>query len=191
MGGCNLKSPTVAEQRALASKGAFGNTNPAWTAMPLPRVGDAAGYTGGVPDYTLASTHLNPLSDGLNADERPAMVNTPDETPPPAPAAQEEKSDSPLVRIERSCPGTEKEVSQALQTVVRSERIKKYELLTGRCAVSSELWTWLGVDYQRSGNLDEAKRAFEQAVVLNPSNDEAKGYLAQIQRKIAESMRKK
>lgn len=189
--GCNLKSPTYQEQQALAAKGAFGQTNPDWSAAPLsraPRYGTP--NIGGIPDYTQPV----PPIDSSAAEVRPqepdvqtvALIETakPSDDTVMAP-------ESPLDRIAKNCPGTDKSVNDALKTVDRAARIKKYETLTTSCPVSSDLWTWLGKDYQAAGKLDPAKHAFDQAVLLNPSNDDAKAGLAGIQRKIAESMRQK
>lgn len=193
--GCRFRSPSLSEEQELASRGALTGNSTDWVAAPLARgqMLDSGGYnnfSGGIPDYRHGPAPLDKLSSGIVSEPaREVQAVKTAETP-----KVEEKSpseESPLDRVERSCPGTETQVTDALKTTDRAARIKKYEALTRSCTTSSELWMWLGVDYERSEQIDEAKHAYEEAVLLSPRNDEAKGHLAAIQRKIAESMRTK
>lgn len=194
---CRIKSPTLAEQQALSAKGAL-NAKDSWVAAPIQRgqmVNDPV--AAGIPDYTSGgSTPLDNLSaqiqpstnaegDSEASERTVATVGSSANTP----SVNEVKDESPLDKIARACPGSEKEVTDALKTLDRNSRINKYQVLTGRCPASSNLWDWLGVDYLQSGKIEEAKDCFQKAVLLDNSNQDAKGHLAEAQRKIAESMR--
>lgn len=79
-----------------------------------------------------------------------------------------------LAKIDQLCPGTEKRVNDALTTTDMAERIAKYEALTARCPESSDLWVWLGKDYESMKMFSDAGRCYQRAIGLDPSNAEAK-----------------
>ena len=197
---CRLKSPTLAEQRELASRGALNGLNGKadWVASPIQR-GQQIGmdHSAGIPDYTQGgSGAIDNLSSQILPQTNNAAVaavadrelsetsseqkNTTAEVP---------REDSPLDRISRSCPGSDAEVTSALKTINRDQRMAKYMALTAKCPGSSDLWDWLGSDYLQAGKLDNAKEAFQKAVLLDSANQEAKGHLSEAQRRLAESMR--
>ena len=67
----------------------------------------------------------------------------------------------------------EEPLNQALVTTEVAARIKLYESITKRCAISADLWTWLGNSYLESGDYLQAKSCAEKAISLDSRNKEA------------------
>ncbi len=99
--------------------------------------------------------------------------------------------ESPLARIDRLCPGLESEVVKALQVVELAARRQIYESLVVRCPNSSDLWAWLGRDYEAEGKLDRAGRCYEKSLRIDPSSTELRKSLTAIHSKSAATKPKK
>ena len=103
--------------------------------------------------------------------------------------AQESKpvkmAKSALDRIADQCPGTESEVNAALTNIDREAKIKQYEALTKRCPMSAELQLWLSQEYLKANKLVAARSGFEQVLVLDPTNEEAKAGIVKTEKALS------
>ena len=181
---CRFKAPSTNEGQLLAEKGVFTSSLPGWVKPPDDMDAAKVNRGGLVP-----SNYSSPSSVQSNTNTQPsvaiekartaevAKVSADFESKRKSVLKNKEKELSPLDRIESVCPGIEAEVTDALKTVEIDKRIQKYNSLTSRCSNSSDLWFWLGQDYQASSQFPEAIRAFEQVLVLDPKNQAAQALL--------------
>lgn len=191
--GCRFRAPSVAEQERLITSGAFPGGVPAWVS-PAARGEVPAGRlsSGFVPEsFSARPPRSSSLAFNTGSVSQPYFEQAPLEVArlrreqAQQAAQQEHEEDSPLERITRRCPQVEDSVAEALTTTDRTKRIAMYESLTKRCPNSADLWTWLGKDYSRDGNLVKAANSLERALILDSSNEEARSLLATVRSELA------
>ena len=168
LGACRFESPSVEEQQYLAGQGAFAGGSPAWvsTAVQGKKAPNLIPESFAAPDAIRGRLS----SDLLDEQRQKSLELAAKEKAAPQKSVPDA---SPLNRINQVCPGVESSVNDALTTVDLNERIGKYASLTSQCSSAYDLWIWLGNDYLKAERIPEAKRAFDQALVLNPGNTEA------------------
>jgi tetratricopeptide (TPR) repeat protein len=183
---CRFKLPNTSEGQLLAKQGTFPKGLPDWVKTPDEMGAAEVGREGLVPqtfgapkvvqtaNQAQANTGIASATD--EREERMERVKL-QRAAEPAPSTTAEAEQSPLDRVETTCPGTEKDVSAALQVENVMNRIEAYESLTNRCADSSDLWFWLARDYQEAGKNAQAIRAYEKVLVLDPKNQAARALL--------------
>lgn len=190
---CRFDLPDTREGQSLARAGAFPDQFPTWVVPPDDMETGTASNAGIMPrSYTAtpavkSSREAQPANKAgqpnfertrmrqINAIERSESATA--EKIEADTSAVNKADDSPLDRIEQTCPGTENSVSEALRTTDVNERIRKYNTLTKYCSNSSDIWFWLGKDYQSQGRYADAKRCFDKVLVLDPDNEAAKALL--------------
>lgn len=181
---CRFKFPSTNEGQLLARQGAFPSGLPGWVKTP-PEMGPARVSREGLVPQTYGAAQVVQTASGSSAaaavgSERDAQLSRQEAARKAQTEAEPEKDQaevSPLDRIEQVCPGMESQVSDALRIEGLDERIRSYENLTSRCSQSSDLWFWLGRDYQQAKRYPQAVRAFEQVLVLDPRNQAARALL--------------
>lgn len=199
LGGCSFKSPSAKEGQVLLERGAFPSTVPSWvnqSASINPRISSAGfvprGY--GVPPAVARSRSRggsgmalsqSGVKEILKNAERKENADMKESNSSAFDDSNAEEELSPLAAIAAKCPQVEKDVSDALQITDINSRIKRYEILSRRCSASSHLWVWLGRDYKAVGDLRDAQRCFERALVADPSNMEAEDLLLETKTKLA------
>lgn len=178
--GCRIVVPSVEEQKYLAAQGAFAGGAPAWVST---HVRPSESSSGLIPEsYSSPNSIRGDLaSDRLVEQEQQqvvagAVAPQSDEKPVPT---------SPLDRIAAVCPGIDKAVNDALTTVELEQRIAQYSNLTVQCSGSSDLWIWLGNDYLKANQIPQAKRAFDQALIVEPTNADAKNGIDEVNRRLS------
>ena len=186
--GCRFKSPNLEEQQALVERGAFPSGTPGWLASPT-GVGNPISGGGFIPTV-FAPPSAGSVSGGATAAAERKEAALELAAKQKADAARqsalrgEVKKDSPIGRIESVCPGLESQVTEALTTTALDERLQKYLRLTTRCSNSSDLWLWLGKDYQKKKLLVQASRCFEKSLILDNQNKEAEELLAKTRKEL-------
>lgn len=187
--GCRIKSPSVAEQQALAERGAFPRGVPAWSSGAVAAAGAVGRQAPGIipTQYersSLPSSQDRPNINRAEVSRRAAMTNT---SSPLTEADALETSDnresqSELGRIEALCPGLESDVTSALTTVNIDDRIRQYRRLTSRCPESYDLWLWLAKDFYSAGRIAEAEKAANRVLSLDAGNSSASALITNIRR---------
>ena len=198
---CRFKSPTQSEGQAFAEAGGFPNGLPAWV-QPLEGSDPARLGKAGIISRSYGPSIQVERSRAQAPQARASYREELEEERRQVAAVRERRAElessdssgvdnkadeSPLDRIERSCPGLESAVSEALRIENTNARILEYSKLTRRCPSSSDLWFWLGKDYDSAGRHQEAARAFERVLALDKDNDVAKALLKVVQEKASEA----
>ena len=202
---CRFKAPTGGEGQELKTRGAFPTNIPAWVNQNRDDNPSLSKSSGIIPEHYTAPPATITTIESINESE-----GTPGSRAEKAKAekarlekersagadetlgAQEDQTvnsvdpedKSPIGRIEALCPGTESSVSEALRTENIDQRVLKYKALTDKCPDSSQLWVWLGKDYESRGELADAVRAYERALIADPSDRDAAGRLASVRDRI-------
>lgn len=165
---CSFKSASGAAAHELMDRGAFPGEAPAWVSQSSIRNAESGNNASAVSGGFRRTTSQNVLSRRNEAEKLEKQRAS----------ALPKEDKSPLDKILEVCPRIEQELTKALVTVDPQERIVKYEGLTKRCAISPDLWTWLGNDYLATGDNLKAKFCATRAISLDPRNDEANQLLA-------------
>ena len=164
--GCRIKSPTLQEQQALAQRGAFGVSTPAWVAR-----------------QARASSTLGRAASGgflsISAPESKVRPNITDQEDRLAIAKKRPAKDvlSPLEKLTNDCKGLEAQITDALTTTDVIERVAKYEYLVSKCSSAEQLLIWLAEDYLTLRDFSAARRTINQILVLNSQSKEAQALL--------------
>ena len=74
-------------------------------------------------------------------------------------------------------------MNAGLHTTYVIARISKFEVLTVRCADSSDLWLWLGKDYAEAKKYSDAERCYRRVLTLDSANKEAQKLLGDLEMK--------
>lgn len=164
---CSVSVPSVDEQKKLVQDKTFVAGPPTWFVNSAAGTGSSTGI---IPSTTapLASLEARTADVQYPILVRSTEIAKSQETSPVVEAK------SALDRIEDKCPGTEKEVNAALTNIDRNSKIKQYESLTKRCPMSADLQLLLSKEYLRANKHLAARTGFEQVLVLDPTNEEAK-----------------
>jgi len=190
-GGCRFVVPGSSETSALQSKGVFSGGAPAWAKLPnnanttLPGKSGFMPITHTVPEGVSMSANSNASSAvrpelGRGLEEKNKEVvdksyNSSSKKAVSSASSQDEAiMSSPVKQIEKECPGSTKEVLDAVGTVSLQERIRKYLSLTRQCPSSAQLWVWLAKDYSSARRYSDARRCVQAALAIDPDNEEAK-----------------
>lgn len=169
--GCRIKAPTLQEQQALAEKGAFGASTPAWVARQA-RSSSGVGQSssGGFLSISAPEARSATPTTEQKIETRVARANT----------RPTEESLSPMEKLTNECQGLDSQINEALTTVDDIERIGKYEQLVAKCSSSEQLLLWLAEDYLMLRDFAEARKTVNRILVINSGNQEA----AELMRKI-------
>ena len=180
--GCSIKAPTPDEEQALMKRGAFPMGTPAWLNGPVGARG--AMQSGIIPQSVGLAQPVRERVEVVAAQEafNPSTIKA--EPTNVTPEKKADVSTSPLNRINSVCPELEGEVNEALTTTDASVRATKYQSLAQRCGKSADLWNWYGQDSLKAGQTANAKRAFDQALVLDSQNADAKAGLDELNAKL-------
>jgi hypothetical protein len=122
----------------------------------------------------IKSSRENP-AESLGGSKNPSSAGSADTA-----LENNRKEKSELDRITSKCANSEGDVTDALTTLDRTERIKKYRRLTNTCPESYDIWLWLARDFYAENRLAEATRAANQVLLLDSGNPHAAGLLQQI-----------
>ena len=170
---CRFKSPTIEEQRELASRGAFPAGTPSWVSQHH--------QLGSFPSRSPATSSAAELVNRSSLPQRSRELKVEDARAKLASSQIAEQTNtrpnSPLARVAEACPGYDKHAEEGLLIVNRAERIAKYEWLVQRCPRSTDIWTWLGRDYRSAGLNNKAKDAASRAYNIDNNNEEAQDLL--------------
>jgi hypothetical protein len=169
---CSFSVPTEEEQMKLVQDPNFPGGAPPWFSNAA---GGNASLGNGIIPQTV--TPVASLAARTAEVQYPLLVRSEDlakaaETPAVA------KATSSLDRIANQCSGTEDAVNAALTNTNREAKIKQYEALTKKCPMSADLQLWLSQEYLKANKLIQARTGFEQVLVLDPTNEEAKAGIA-------------
>lgn len=185
LAGCRFKSPTMAEQQELQRRGALAQGSPAWMATPTGGAGATGRASSGfLPESysaSLSGAAVSPVYSTIDQQDQ-YRRDVDDKTAAAAAKSSAAVKEGPLDRIERACPGLEKEVNDALTTTDSAERTAKYHALTQKCTASADLWIWTGKAYLTQGRLADSERAFDQAIGIDPQNTEASDLLTEVRK---------
>lgn len=176
---CTVKVPSVEEQQELVRRRTFPGGVPAWFAQ-------AGGNTPMASSGFMPATLSTPpaLQSRTEDVTYPVLVRA-DELKPRDVRTGVEQELSVLERINRECPGNEKEINQALTNINRTERISQYQTLTTKCPMSPELLLLLGDDYKKAAKFLDARTTYQQVLVLDPSNEKAKEGIATVDQEMS------
>ncbi len=160
--GCRLKSPTIQEQQALVARNSFPSGPPPWISSSALGSNPGARLSFGnlFGSQSSIGVHQDTIPTPTRAERLVALQSQGQEQASTQPTA---RLDSPLERISAVCPGTERQVNDAITTVEDGEQIDKLLSLTRACPNSSDLWQWLGEAYQRTNQSVSANRCFKRA----------------------------
>jgi len=170
--GCRVKVPTAEEQAELVQKRTFPAGAPAWFAQ----TGGRAQMQGGVIPQTLAVPQA--IAARTEDVTYPVLVRA-EEIAKPTDAGAERQLTA-LQRVNQTCPGREKEINAALTTVELEKRITQYRALSQSCPMSADLLLWLASDYAKAGKHIDARSAYNQVLVLEPTNEDARAGIAAV-----------
>jgi hypothetical protein len=177
---CTLKVPSVEEQQELVRRRTFPGGVPAWFAAGAG--GNAQIASGGfMPAMLSAPPAIQARTEDVTY---PVLVRA-DELKPQDVKTGAEQELSVLDRINRECPGNEKEINQALTNTNRSERISQYQTLTRKCPMSPDLLLWLADDYRKAGQFIDARTTYQQVLVLDPASEKAKEGIATVDQEMS------
>jgi len=166
---CSFSVPSRDEQAKLIQDKTFAGGAPAWFSSSATGVG--AVQSNGIVPSTVQP--LNSL-ESRTADVQYPMLVRAEEIANAQETKPVEKPKSALDRIAEQCPGSESDVNSALTNVDRESKIKQYEALTKKCPNSADLQLFLSQEYLKANKLVAARTGFEQVLVLDPTNEEAK-----------------
>lgn len=154
--------------------------------MPVGEAGYGGSFRSGfIPEsFAKPAAHLEQDDKEAPARQTAARQNQVSRAEAPARPKTAQAEESPLSRIARTCPAVESLVSDALTTIDRRERVRKYERIVLRCPQSPDLWLWLGKDHYQSGSYVEAGRCFDRVLVLDGSVEEARELLSEVRVKL-------
>ena len=192
---CRFVLPDFNEGQTLARRGAFPSELPTWV-KPLadqdikrPSSSGMIPLSYGTPGIVRsAQTQAGDSDDKNRKKDRRKLAGIGSAASNQAglsTAGDGGDSDSPLDRILELCPGIESGVSEALRTESAKDRIAKYNSLTLRCPNSSDLWFWLGKDYESLRRYSDAIRSYERVLALEPENKAAKVLLKVVKERAA------
>lgn len=169
--GCRFKAPTLQEQQALAEKGAFGTSTPAWVARQArASSGMAQSSSGGFLSISAPEARSATPTTEQKVQNRVARANT----------RATAESQTPMEKLTNDCQGLDSQINDALTTVDDIQRIGKYEQLVAKCSSSEQLLLWLAEDYLLLRDFAEARKTVNRILVINSGNQEA----AELMRKI-------
>lgn len=191
---CRFKFPTAVEGNELKQSGVFTGSVPAWINQNEDPAPKPVATGGTIPQTYKESPTIQGGRDAVPSSAARTQAGVErrlDE-------AQQEKEAklssggavsgttdmSPLSRVESSCPGSEAAVTAALTEENQKKRVAKYEALTSRCPESADLWIWLGKAYDSGEQFTDAIKAYDRALLLDPSNDETKGLKAEAKKRL-------
>ncbi|HMO16620.1 MAG TPA: tetratricopeptide repeat protein [Oligoflexia bacterium] len=191
---CRFVVPGSSETAALGQRGAFSGGAPAWAKSTgdgvntLPSASGIMPRTHTVPKQVSLSSTANASTatqsaigrglpderEALAGDSSAAQSGRSDPRLSKREVSKQEEKPSPILSLEKNCPGSERAVVDALKTELVSERIKKYLVLTRQCPSSPEVWTWLARDYYNTRRFSDARRCIQAALAIDPDNEDAK-----------------
>lgn len=163
---CSFKPATGVAAQELVNRGAFPGETPGWVSqsnLVQARNSDQGSFASPVVGGFKKTTSQNVISRQVQEEKEQKLRK----------AKQPEKEQSGLDRILEVCPRIEQELSKALITADVSVRIQKYETLTRRCAISADLWVWLGNDYLSVGQNVKAHTCAQRAISIDSNSKEA------------------
>jgi tetratricopeptide (TPR) repeat protein len=194
MTSCRFKFPSAVEGNELKQSGVFTGSVPAWINQNEDPAPSPVATGGNIPQTykesptVRSSRETVPSAAGrasVGVKQRLEDAKKEKEAKLQSSGTDSDSADkSPLLRVEDTCPGSEAAVTAALTEENQSARVAKYESLTSRCPESIDLWLWLGKAYDSGKQYADAMKAYDRALLLDPSNDEAKGLKAESRRRL-------
>ncbi len=161
---CSFSAATGPATQGLIQRGAFPQGLPAWAKQNKLRIGVSQG------EYE--NNHGNGLASRII--ERQYKINKKRLEQ----ARTEDKKETNLDKLYKSCPSLEKEVNQALLEVDAKKRLELFTSLSHRCPSDPTLIVWLGNEYYDQGNFLKAKYYADKALSLDYNHIEAKELLS-------------
>ena len=192
LAGCQFRVPSLVEQKELVAKGSFPKGVPTWVPQAaLSQRAPVRSPLGVLPASYVSPprasnlfTELRDPSRSTSLIERTEVAARERLRKRETAEVEQETEDSPFNRVVRLCPSIESEVSSTLTTSDPEKRASKLEALSSRCPNSGDLQLWLAQAYLRQGENVKAYRSLERAVLLDPSNDQAKALLKETRDKL-------
>ena len=171
---CSFSVPSAEEQKQLVQDKNFVAGTPAWF------VNSAGGQSGMVASNGIIPSAVAPLPslDARTTEVQYPMLVRSEEIAKAEESQPVASAKSSLERISQQCSASESEVNTALTNIDRESKIKQYEALTKKCPMSADLQLWLSQEYLKVNKLIAARSGFEQVLVLDPTNEDAKAGIA-------------
>jgi hypothetical protein len=178
---CTVSVPSADEQKQLVQDKTFVGGTPPWFV-------NAAGGVGAVASNGIIPPTIAPIPslESRTADVQYPILVRSEEIAKVQESKPVVEAKSALDRIADQCPGTEKDVNAALTNIDRDSKIKQYESLTKKCPMSADLQLLLSQEYLRANKLVAARTGFEQVLVLDPTNAEAKVGISKSEKLLSE-----
>jgi len=175
---CSFSVPSAEEQKQLVQDKNFVAGTPAWFVNSAG--GQSGGQSGMVASNGIIPSAVAPLPslDARTAEVQYPMLVRSEEIAKAEESKPVASAKSSLERISQQCSASESEVNTALTNIDRESKIKQYEALTKKCPMSADLQLWLSQEYLKVNKLIAARSGFEQVLVLDPTNEDAKAGIA-------------
>jgi len=171
LSGCRIKFPSIPEQKKIMADGGYTSGAPPWASdtvlsgQPTKRSSLSL-----MPDSfssPRASRTQTTSFEQRKIERQNQRQQSQKET------AQDVNEDSPLHRISEICPSIEKDVTKALVTTDAHSRLQSLQSISKKCPESADLWYWQAKDHFQLGELSDANRCVNQALVLSASHKDS------------------